>query len=151
MESISTKQLVYAEQKIRLKKAMSGGFYYEAILIEYAMFEDRTNSVLKNSNCKITNSRGNPLKLSEKLNKINDSPEFQSKYIKQRLPRELIEAIREWKDERNTLVHDLMNTKYDVQAAKEIAEKGKELFNRLDNGVRSVNKHNQKLQQIKEI
>ena len=40
------KQLTYAEQKKRYSLAMKYGFYYEAILIDYALLEDRLKAIL---------------------------------------------------------------------------------------------------------
>ena len=138
---ISTKQEQYAEQKMRLKRALYGAFYYEAILIEYAMFEDRAASVLLHMGCKTQNRRGNPLKLSEKLNVINDNPAFQIKFVKQRLSRDLIEKIRDWKNSRDVLVHNLMNIPTgNSSEAKDIAENGNELLRIFDNKVNSVNR-----------
>lgn len=137
----STKQEQYARQKVRLKRALNYSFFYEAVLIEYAMFEDRTTSIIKHLNCKTINRRGQPLKLSEKLNIINDNPAFQSSYIKKRLPRELIEKIRSWKGNRDQLVHDLMTPNSEDAWAKEIAEEGNELLRIFDNKVQSICRH----------
>ena len=52
MEQISDNMQKYAnykEQMGRLKKALSQGFYLEAIFIEYAILEDRLESVLRHS------------------------------------------------------------------------------------------------------
>lgn len=40
------KQMTYAEQKKRYSLAMKYGFYYEAILIDYALLEDRLKAIL---------------------------------------------------------------------------------------------------------
>lgn len=40
------KQLTYAEQKKRYSLAMKYGFYYEALLIDYALMEDRLKAIL---------------------------------------------------------------------------------------------------------
>lgn len=40
------KRKTYSEVKIQLKKALSAGFYGEAIMIDYAMMEDRLKSFL---------------------------------------------------------------------------------------------------------
>lgn len=37
----------YIEQMVRLKKAMAAQFYLEAIFIEYAVMEDRLESILR--------------------------------------------------------------------------------------------------------
>lgn len=141
MENKSTKQEQYARQKVRLKQALKHSFFYEAVWIEYAMFEDRTTSIIKHLNHRTTNRRGNPLKLSEKLNMINDDPTFQESYIKKRLPRELIEQIRLWKEKRDQLVHDLMTTTSEDALAKGIAEEGYELLRIFDNKVQSIYRH----------
>ena len=39
------KYLNYKEQMVRLKKAMAAQFYLEAIFIEYAVMEDRLESI----------------------------------------------------------------------------------------------------------
>ena len=40
------KQLTYQDQMQRYRKAMNEGFYFEALLIDYAMLEDRLRSML---------------------------------------------------------------------------------------------------------
>lgn len=40
------KRSTYAQQKVRYKRAIKGGFYYEALLIDYALMEDRLKSFL---------------------------------------------------------------------------------------------------------
>ena len=148
MDNRSTKQEQYARQKVRLKQALKYSFFYEAVLIEYAMFEDRATSVIKHLNCRTTNRRGNPLKLSEKLNVINDNPAFQASYIKNRLPRELIEKIRSWKEKRDQLVHGLMTPSPEEALGKEIAEEGNELLRIFDNKVQSICRHYSRKEEI---
>ena len=43
------KYLNYKEQMVRLKKAMAAQFFLEAIFIEYAVMEDRLESILRHS------------------------------------------------------------------------------------------------------
>ena len=45
------KYLNYKEQFKRLNKALINGFNLEAIFIEYAIMEDRTESVIRHSGC----------------------------------------------------------------------------------------------------
>lgn len=141
MENENTKQKTYADRKVRLKRALSGGFYLEAVLIEYAIFEDRSTSLLKHFNCKLENSRKQPLKFAKKLDVINDGPAFQNTYIKKRLPRSFIESIREWKNKRDSLIHDLMSIDCDAQEFQEIAGTGDHLQKQFDNAVKSIVKH----------
>lgn len=47
----------YANLMAKLKKATDNEYYYEAIFLEYAILEDRTDSLLKHANiecCDIT-------------------------------------------------------------------------------------------------
>lgn len=59
----------YKEQMGRLKKAMANRFLLEALFIEYAVIEDRTESILRHAGV------FNPEKhdtLARKLNRISD-------------------------------------------------------------------------------
>ena len=132
------KQQEYAKKKIKLKKALQSKFFFEAIFIEYAIFEDRAESVLFSAGIKTTNKQGNPLGLSAKLNKIKDRETFQKKYIKKRLSNDLIEEIRVWKEIRDGLIHDLMNSQLREDELESTAIKGKELMDKFDSGVKSV-------------
>ena len=46
------KQHKYSEMMTKLKRATYEEYYYEAIFIEYAILEDRTESILKHANVK---------------------------------------------------------------------------------------------------
>ena len=58
------KNKVYISLMSKLNQSLKNEFYYEAIFIEYAILEDRTESILKHSN----NYRDG-LTLSKKLEK----------------------------------------------------------------------------------
>jgi hypothetical protein len=63
------KRQVYAELKSKLKLALSKEFYFEAVMLEYAIIEDSTASVLFHAGvCK--NPYDSSKKLSNKLNSI---------------------------------------------------------------------------------
>ena len=139
------KQLTYAERKMQLKKALKAGFYFEAIFLEYAIMEDRTESVLRHAGgIKLTNGKGQPLKLSEKVNKIRSNQVFHEKFIRQRLTFDLLDAIDKWRVCRNNLVHYLMNSPTESDELKALAEEGNELVTILDNKVKSVNRYFEK-------
>lgn len=139
MERTISKHDIYAVQKVKLKRALAGGFFYEAVLIEYAMLEDRTESALRHAGVKTENAKGFPLMLNEKLNKIKSNSRFRDPYIKKRLSDELIEAVREWKRKRDALTHALMKRPPDNDAAEAVAREGADLVKTLENKVRSVN------------
>ena len=48
--------------------------------IEYAILEDRTESLLKHAGKKYQENNGNPFKISKKLNKLKSEKEFQTSY-----------------------------------------------------------------------
>lgn len=95
------KARTYAEQIGRYKKAVKEGFYFEALLIEYAMIEDRTMAFLYH--CGIQLDRGD-VKISkiakQKLLKIILPPQEgkQRAYSLNGLGKktEMIRAIIEW-------------------------------------------------------
>lgn len=141
------KQNRYAIMKVQLKKAMRSKFYFEAIFIEYAIIEDRAESVLIHAGgIKLTDSQGRPLKLQNKLNKIRDNSRFHDSYVRKRLTIELVESIKEWKNKRNALVHDLMNDCSGVTELEEIAIEGAELVRVFENKVKSVNNYFNRIQ-----
>lgn len=59
----------YSEQMGRLKKAMAYRFYLEALFIEYAVIEDRTESILRHAG--VFNPEKHD-KLWKKLNRIEE-------------------------------------------------------------------------------
>lgn len=143
-KSVMSKHDIYAAQKVKLKRAVTSGFFYEAILIEYAMLEDRTESALRHAGVKTVNSKGYPLMLNEKLNKIKSDARFSDPFIKKRLTDELLELVREWKRKRDALTHALMKHPPDNEAAETVALEGAGLVRKLENKVRSVNDHRDK-------
>lgn len=136
----------YKVMKVNLKKAMNAGFYYQAIFIEYAIMEDRTLSALKHAGVKYTDSKGWELKLAAKLNKMKSNSAFTNPDVRKRISLELIERLENWKRDRDRLIHALARIRYDNDEVREIAERGLELVNTLDNKVRSVNRYYGKIQ-----
>ena len=134
------KQATYAERKTQLKKAIKNCFYFEAIFLEYAIMEDRTESVLRHAGgIKLTDKLDRPLKLATKINKIRSCAAFSEKYVRQRLTLELLDELDKWRKSRNNLVHCLMNSPTEPTELQEVAEEGYELVKQLDNKVKSVN------------
>lgn len=131
----------YATLKTQLRKALACQFYLQAVFIEYAIFEDRTESVLRHAgDIKLTNSRGNPLKLSEKINKICSCAAFSKPQIRRQLPLELMNQIVEWKRLRDRQTHALLNNPIDMDQLEQLALDGERLMKFLDNGVKTVNR-----------
>lgn len=71
----SQKHENYREQFVRLKKALSSGFYLEAIFIEYTIIEDRTESILRHAgkwDACVKNQRGRFVTLEKKIEYIKE-------------------------------------------------------------------------------
>ena len=141
----------YAILMSKLKKATYNEFYYEAIFIEYAIIEDRTDSLLRHANIKNITNKGYSLKLNEKLNKIKSRKEFEDKYIRKHISKEFIEDINSWKSERDKLIHALVKNEYDYDALKTIALHGECLANKLASKSKLLNNYlDKKLKEEKE-
>lgn len=135
----------YSDLMEKLKKAVEEEFYYEAIFIIYAVLEDRTESLLKHANIKITKDNNRNLTLNEKLNKISNENIFKQEYIKKHLTEELIKQIHNWKNKRNVLIHDLVNAEYNNEEIKELVFEGYEIVKKLNNKSTLINKYNDKV------
>ena len=132
---------VYRTLYEKLNKAMSNRFFYEAIFIEYAFIEDRTAAILKYARVPFVTKTGRDIPISEKLNRIENSPEFSDRFYKERLNEDLLQKTRAWLDERNDLVHHLATIPYDHERIKKAAEEGYLLARKLQNKSRSVINH----------
>lgn len=132
---------MYKSMNENLTKAMRSEFYYQAIFIEYAIIEDRCTSVLRHAGVKYLDSKGQEIKLSQKLTKMRSNPAFVVPYVRQRITPELLDEITEWKRERDQLIHALAKIPYDHESIKIIAVQGKELVRILSDKVKSVNNY----------
>lgn len=140
MNNIEKKEK-YANLMSKLKKATDNEYYYEAIFIEYAILEDRTESLLKHAGKRFQESNGNPFKISKKLNKLKSEKEFQTSYIRKHLTEELIEKIYEWKIERDKLMHNIINLQYKNDEIKILALNGECLVKKFNSKSQLVNKY----------
>lgn len=136
------KNLKYKDLMEKLKKSINNEFYYESIFIEYAILEDRTESLLRHANLKYRENDGKEFSLYKKLKRIEESPIFyKDKYINKHIKIELLYRIHDWKNKRNDLIHALIKTKYNNDDIKKIALEGNELIKILNNKSTLVNKH----------
>ena len=119
----------YKEQNKRLKKALSENFYLEALFIEYAIIEDRTESILRYENNQINSKRYSGIKA--KLNKIKTIAREKGSLVNKYFPEPFIEEILCWKDERDRLIHALMKQVLTTDELELIAYQGKELSQKL--------------------
>ncbi len=127
----------YIRLKAKLKKSLVGEFWFEACMIEYAIIEDRTASILLHAG--ITD-KGWEKKLSNKLNSIENQIGKKHPIIGKKVSLATVREIREWKEVRNETVHRACITKYDEDAIRVLAIRGKELMDRISNDAKKVSR-----------
>ncbi len=115
------KHEVYTTLKTKLKKALAGEYWFEACMLEYAIIEDRTMSILLHAGI-CTNEKKS---LANKLNSLEQQIGKQHPVISQKVNAETIAEIRAWKDRRDKAVHEACKRLYDENDMKEIAVLGK--------------------------
>ena len=111
----------YKEQFRRLNKALANGFNLEAMFIEYAIMEDRTESILRHGGYwdpylkRRGNGRG--ATLNSKISYIQRKIESGDKLLAKYFPDDLLNEILTWKEERNRLIHALLMQQLGEDAA----------------------------------
>ena len=133
----------YATLNEKLDKALDNEFYYEAIFIEHAILEDRVESLLRHAN--ITYPK--KTMLGAKITYIMTEKIFKDEYVSKHIDGTLIKEIRDWKEMRNDLVHDLINCPYEDDEVKEVALVGKTVIRRFASKTTLVNNHIDKILQ----
>lgn len=126
----------YQVQMRRLASALRNGFHLEAVFIEYAIIEDRLESALRHANA-LTKKQGS---ITAKLNKLEKLCENRKGLARRYFSAELFESIRQWKDRRNPLVHELMRQRLDASELEEFAREGERLVKALKSKVGSFNR-----------
>lgn len=129
MEQITDNMQKYANYKTqmgRLNKALTNQFYLEAIFIEYAIMEDRLESVLRHS------GKWNPkpdafVSLDSKRKKVAKLAEEKKSLAHKYFSKELTDSIEAWKNDRNRIIHALMKQNVHTEELREIAERGQNL------------------------
>ena len=125
------KQERYALLKSKLRIAIEKEFWFEACMIEYAIMEDRTSSILHHAKvCK--NAYDSKKTLTNKLCSIELQIGKKHPIISKKVDINTIVAIKEWKDKRNDLVHKSCLV-YDEEKAREIAILGYDIVKSLSN------------------
>lgn len=120
----------YKVQSQRLKKAMDNGFLLEAVFIEYAMLEDRTEAILRYEGNSIISK--NHVSINKKLNKIKTISAEKKSLANKYFSDELIERIILWKENRNIIMHTMMKQNFNTEGLLELAEEGLELVKTLN-------------------
>ena len=119
----------YKEQNKRLKKAMDNEFYLEAVFIEYAIMEDRTESILRYEGNTINSN--DFVSIDRKITKIEKIAENKKGLARKYFTVEFMERIREWKNKRNSLIHALIKKNTTTQELIDLAEEGRQITKEL--------------------
>jgi hypothetical protein len=178
-ETNQIKYVQYTQTLSKLNKALKQEFYYEAIMLDYSLIEDRMTELLLNLGFV---NKGNPdpvvaqkaKKSVRKLLGLSDNSKFGinkisvkidiltrlcekdvfedaflndvSEYIENKIGKEdildFVCRLTKWKDIRNGYVHGLMDkVPSEIEPElKSVAEKGKELFRKVDSYCKKTEK-----------
>ena len=139
----------YKEQLKRLNRALSNGFNLEAMFIEYAIMEDRTESILRHAGmweAYLKSRKGREPNIDSKIRYIQKRAENKKDILYKYFSDDLLEQILVWKDERNRLIHALLKQELYHNEVFELAEKGNMLVKTLKS--RSTN-YNRKMERIR--
>ena len=144
MEVSQLKYENYQEQFKRLNTAMRSGFNLEAMFIEYAIMEDRTESILRHAGKweAYMKRRGkNGPTLNSKIIYIQRQMESNRKDLLNRyFSDDLLDRILAWKEDRNRLIHALLKQQLGHNEVTELASEGKRLVDKLRNRARNYNR-----------
>ena len=133
----------YREQFKRMNKALANGFNLEAIFIEYALMEDRTESILRHADLwsAYTNSRkGNMPTIDSKIRYIKKHAENKKNPLHKYFSDDLLEQVLIWKEERNRLIHALIKQHLTNEDVIRIAQNGRELTRKVRTRTTSYNR-----------
>ncbi len=124
----------YREQFKRLKSALNGGFNLEAMFIEYAIMEDRTESILRHADkweaC-LKHCKGRNPGIDSKIRYIKKLAEEKKTLPNKYFSDDLLDRILVWKEDRNRLIHALLRQQFAHNEIRMLAEQGKQLADEL--------------------
>ena len=137
----------YREQFKRLNKALTNGFNLEAIFIEYAILEDRTESILRHSGqweAYLKHRKGRKPGLESKIKYIKMRADNKKSILCKVFADDLLDKMLTWKDQRNRLIHALLKQQFAHNEVSSLAVQGnilaKELRSRSSKFNRAVEK-----------
>lgn len=133
----------YREQFKRLNKALANGFHLEAMFIEYAIMEDRTESILRHAGqweAYLKGRKGSPVSIDSKIRRIIKLAENKKNPLHKYFGDDLLEDILAWKNERNRLIHALLKQQFAHNEVRELAVRGNDLVKALRSRSASFNR-----------
>ena len=144
-ETISNQQKYenYREQFKRLNKALANGFNLEAMFIEYAIIEDRTESILRHAglwDAYMRKRRDREPNVDSKIKYIRNCAESGVSELKKYFSDSLLDEILVWKEDRNRLIHALLKQQLEHEEVSKLAVRGDALVKLLRNRCGSCNR-----------
>ena len=124
----------YKEQFTRLKSALNNGFNLEAMFIEYAIMEDRTESILRHADkweAYLKSRKGRDPNIDSKIRYIQKLAEQKKSLPNKYFSDNLLDRILAWKEDRNRLIHALLKQQLEHNEIRMLAEQGKQLVDEL--------------------
>lgn len=124
----------YKEQFRRLNHALANGFNLEAIFIEYAIAEDRTESILRHAglwNAYEKSRRGHEPALASKIRYIQKGAENKKSVLHKYFSDGLLDQLLNWKNERDRLIHALLKQQLAHNEVSNLAAQGNALVKTL--------------------
>ena len=133
----------YKEQFKRLNKALANGFNLEAIFIEYAIMEDRTESILRHAmlwDAYLKHRKDRTPTIYSKVKYIQKHAENKKSVFHKYFADNLLSDIISWKESRNSLIHALLKQQLEHNEVRTLAEQGNELAKTLRSRATSYNR-----------
>ena len=124
----------YREQFKRLSSALNNGFNLEAMFIEYAIMEDRTESILHHAgewDNYMRSRRGGRATINSKIVYIKKLTAVNNNLLCKYFSDDLLDQILAWKDERNRLIHALLKQQFEHNEISALTIQGKQLVDEL--------------------
>ncbi len=124
----------YREQFKRLKSALNGGFNLEAMFIEYAIMEDRTEFILRHAEkweAYLKSRKGREPNIDSKVKYIQKLAENRKDTLHKYFADDMLTELLTWKEERNRLIHALLKQQLEHNEVSTLAEQGKQLVDEL--------------------
>ena len=123
--SNSIKHANYQEQFKRLNSALKNHFFLEAMFIEYAIMEDRSEAILRYENNFITSK--NFVSIDRKIMKIKTIAREKKSLASRYFNDEFLDELLLWKGKRNQVMHALMKQHLTSDELEQLAMQGKAL------------------------
>ncbi len=143
----------YKTQFQRLNRALANDFNLEAMFIEYAIMEDRSESILRHSEyweAYLKSRKGREPNIDSKIRYIKKCAENKKSVLNKYFSDDLLDQLLVWKEDRNRLIHALLKQQFEHDEIYGLATRGNDLVKELRNRAGSCNRAVER-QRVKEV